>query len=700
MSDSRAQTGGVRSLLARFENNNNNNSSSTSPPSRGRSPIDSTRPDSVRPLSKVRASFVAVERTGQPGGSPMWGLRKASEIGDSPGKPRTSVDEVGSPMERSVTMSSNESVENKGGMMGRSPDSTGNNGYLGNRPWATKVPSRLMDSPTPGKQSTPGDTLSVATTAAEQKPEQELGKTLKESPFDSSAPSNAPEGDSQTNKANDTAAPTAGVNGKPTEKVPPKKTATNPPSRSSNAAVASKKTSNDSRSPPLPRTPRTPATAPSHTTSKTSANTAKEPEKGQPKHAVKKPSRATLNPTTRGTSRTQSSVAGGDNAISRNVRGRTRSPARPARLPNSMVAPTAASAAKFSLDGRPASRPSSRAGTTTANTTRKPSSLRTDRTTTASRTTSTVQNQPSRASLAPPQNTAHDRPRSRNTGTRPADESFLARMMRPTASSASKVHEKLEIKSPPRGSGSRPPKARRKSGESASSHGSTPPSSAKKIVKKAPSVEAETEGNVGVEVQNDKEPEPVAIPEAVVEEPVAEEPALEETAVEEPAAVEPTVEEPSAEAPTVPEPVAEEPAIEEPPVEEPEVQEPVIEPAVAEPVIEEPAVKEHVVEETAVEEPAVEEPAVEEPAVEEPAVEEPAVEEPAVEEPAVEDPAAEEPVVEAPVPEEATAAAEPAKEAAVEGPAADEPAVEAPAVNVPVVEESPRSVSLPDEEEL
>ncbi|OJJ46910.1 hypothetical protein ASPZODRAFT_1849428 [Penicilliopsis zonata CBS 506.65] len=50
---------GVRSLLARFENNSQNNT--PSPPSRGRSPVDSDNPDS-RPLSKVRASFVAVER--------------------------------------------------------------------------------------------------------------------------------------------------------------------------------------------------------------------------------------------------------------------------------------------------------------------------------------------------------------------------------------------------------------------------------------------------------------------------------------------------------------------------------------------------------------------------------------------------------------------------------------------------------------
>jgi hypothetical protein len=48
--------------------------------------------------------------------------------------------------------------------------------------------------------------------------------------------------------------------------------------------------------------------------------------------------------------------------------------------------------------------------------------------------------------------------------TKVPDNSFLARMMRPTASSASKVHEKIEVWSPPR------PTARRVS----HSHHSTP----------------------------------------------------------------------------------------------------------------------------------------------------------------------------------------------------------------------------------
>ncbi|KAL2850014.1 hypothetical protein BJX68DRAFT_237206, partial [Aspergillus pseudodeflectus] len=42
--------------------------------------------------------------------------------------------------------------------------------------------------------------------------------------------------------------------------------------------------------------------------------------------------------------------------------------------------------------------------------------------------------------------------------TKPVDESFLARMMRPTASSANKAHEKIEVKSPPRAKVTRAPR--------------------------------------------------------------------------------------------------------------------------------------------------------------------------------------------------------------------------------------------------
>lgn len=45
-----------------------------------------------------------------------------------------------------------------------------------------------------------------------------------------------------------------------------------------------------------------------------------------------------------------------------------------------------------------------------------------------------------------------ERPKSRMSiaGGKAPDEGFLARMMRPTASSASKTHERVEVKTPPR----------------------------------------------------------------------------------------------------------------------------------------------------------------------------------------------------------------------------------------------------------
>ncbi|EER42646.1 conserved hypothetical protein [Histoplasma capsulatum H143] len=473
MSDSRAQTG-VRSLLARFENNNNN--SSTSPPSRGRSPIDQDGTGSVRPLSKVRASFVAVERTGQSGSPPMWGLRKAADLdsnntinnnsgaNNSPGKLirtiSSGVDDVGSPIERSVTTSSSNSADKgavmSGSLSSSSPDNrnknntnannnNNNGGLLGsgnlNKPWAAKLPSRLMDSPTPGKQSASEDILMVAATTEGK----DSGKVKSKG---------GPQENMQQEKEG---APIAAA---PIYE-PVVTSGKNVVGNDANNATSKKSSTKELKS-PLPRTPRTPTTM----TNLIAKTTPKETDR--PRAAVTKQP-------------IQPAADKAHKALS--------SPTKPIRLPNSMVAPTASSAAKSNVDGRPASQ----AGTRISNLARKPSSLRSDRNNSSKSTGpigSAIQKPAKRASsLAPQKNTAHDRPRSRvsNVGAvRPPDESFLARMMRPTASSASKMHEKIEIKSPPRGSG--PPKVRRKSGESASSHVSanapakTPPSSKKNIL--------------------------------------------------------------------------------------------------------------------------------------------------------------------------------------------------------------------------
>ena len=81
MGDRSTGNGGVRNIRAMFEAK----TESTSPPSRGRSPAGSegVRSSSSRPISKVRASFVAVEKSGQMG--PIIGLRKLSDSESSAG---------------------------------------------------------------------------------------------------------------------------------------------------------------------------------------------------------------------------------------------------------------------------------------------------------------------------------------------------------------------------------------------------------------------------------------------------------------------------------------------------------------------------------------------------------------------------------------------------------------------------------------
>lgn len=78
MSTNNTNIGGVRNLRAIFENKASD--LSTSPPSRGRSPNGSTNSSGSRPVSKVRASFVSVERSGEGGSPQRRRLRKHSDI--------------------------------------------------------------------------------------------------------------------------------------------------------------------------------------------------------------------------------------------------------------------------------------------------------------------------------------------------------------------------------------------------------------------------------------------------------------------------------------------------------------------------------------------------------------------------------------------------------------------------------------------
>ncbi|MCJ1259007.1 hypothetical protein MMC24_006841 [Lignoscripta atroalba] len=147
---------------------------------------------------------------------------------------------------------------------------------------------------------------------------------------------------------------------------------------------------------------------------------------------------------------------------------RPKSPTRTARLPASATASTASSAAK--LGGAPPPRSPSRVSTTAGTKLgRKPSTLNKERTGThplapSASTLSGVLKKSTRPSLSAPSQ-PNERPRSRTSiaSSKLPEEGFLARMMRPTASSASKAHEKIEPKSPPKAA---PAGFKRKSGGS------------------------------------------------------------------------------------------------------------------------------------------------------------------------------------------------------------------------------------------
>jgi hypothetical protein len=210
----------------------------------------------------------------------------------------------------------------------------------------------------------------------------------------------------------------------------------------------------------LPRTPTTPKPAPAPAAS-AAASKSPAPVKAQPKPAVKAPapkaSRTSLRPSATTTAPTASAAAKAKAPVAEVKKPaapkpataapaakdttttspggfkkpKPKSPTRPVRLPSHLTAPTASFAAKHGEEAA------------AQKVVRKPSTT----TRPAPKAAPAAKKQPSRASLAP--STAPvKRPESRTSTQGGAGEGFLARMMRPTASSASKTLDKPQ--SPPR----------------------------------------------------------------------------------------------------------------------------------------------------------------------------------------------------------------------------------------------------------
>ncbi|MCJ1414773.1 hypothetical protein MMC32_001101 [Xylographa parallela] len=527
----------------------------TSPPSRGRSPVGSEGVPSTssRPLSKVRTSFVTVERSGLLG--PVIGLRKMSDTGDEvPGvgtgadgdtsglnldhvTPGQQVETIGenSHSSRPNGIHVSESTENlKRGGMERNLNLDGPSSSLGPADYlepealesqVTKPDINGTANLTPIiPEEITGDSAATPLNVIEN-----LGHVLKGSSFEpedstaaqtlippeSGTANKSPEvkheksitpgqkkikalSNGKAPKSSKSAADPQGLSTRPsaivTKGVTPQGNKTSQAQSSGNAMKSAK--------PSTPKTPITPGQNPSSKTSsprqplgKTSSPrqalpgkstsrvstviSAKSPVTSVPKtlqeafvgigktRYLSKPSTSNAITSKRVTSTSNvkephiptsaASEAKKPNTASFSLpkKPTPKSPTQPARLPAAATAPTAASAAK--LGANSSAHLSNATSTIGSSTDRKSSTQKKDRPTAGPRVvpaasaTLGLHKKSSRPSL-PTGLHPTDRPKSRasTVGSKPPDEGFLARMMRPTASSASKAHEKIEPKSPPR----------------------------------------------------------------------------------------------------------------------------------------------------------------------------------------------------------------------------------------------------------
>ena len=496
----------VNNLRAMFEQNKE----SSSPPSRGRSPagLESIADNNLRPLSKVRTSFVAVGRSGQMG--PSLEEQKSNQNGESTtggdGSTESKSNENGTTLELSKSHSngiaperSEANIEKKVSKEdGKDADKNSNaeapvhdssklpldnhaDASLGEPVAESKDENQTVQFP--GSEERVGETEE---TEAEKTTEDsgDLGIVMKGASFEQ-------DGEAQSVSSGETKA-------KPLEHNPssPKRsqpinvlktsgpikdqTATKPSTMpkekpSSRPSASSTKRGFPSVSTvtgapaggPLKKSPRTPTSPivasrqPSSKTtsprqpfsSKVSSNTSKELTK-VPAQRPGRTSGGAKGQATTITKAGQTASSNGNpakrlNQTSPNTKLRPKSPTRPVRLPAGATAPTASSVAK--LGDIPPSRSPSRASV--ANTARS-STLHGERPAAISRDpvpgTGANLRKSSRPSL-PAASTTNQKQKARlsTSGSKVSEGSFLARMMRPTQSSASKTHEKVEHGSPP-----------------------------------------------------------------------------------------------------------------------------------------------------------------------------------------------------------------------------------------------------------
>ncbi|RFN48683.1 hypothetical protein FIE12Z_7082 [Fusarium flagelliforme] len=476
----------VKNLRAMFENKGD-----TSPPDRGRSsgastPVQGTSvvSESPRPLSKVRTNFVAIEKDGR------IGLRRDPSHESSVSRRRLS---MGSDVESVSTVPDRPSASLEDAPRGNKPffqedipesprhpidppkTPTEQIGAVTDEPSVN--PDKQVDKEEPSPSLLPAEPAVEEPAMAEPVAEPAAEPVAEPASLEPASASPKKENKEKTPEAASTVA-----NGKPktsaakelapaaiVKAAAPKKATTTRPS------AVSTKVSNTKPPAKSPSTAKPPTSTTHKSEPKPTAKTAPAAKK-EPRQAPTAASTATRPTTTTAAKKPQPlKPTTSDTSF---VKPKPKSPTKPVHLPASLMAPTAASGAKTGRQARPSAssqnlsvpaRPASRASATgTSNSTGK-----------------TVKRQPSnvgrpRPSLGPPPKKPSDPAQVKKEA--PVDESFLARMMRPTQASSSKTAEKVPT-TPPKKTAKRPSSAG--TDPTRREHTLKTPGSARKPVRKA-----------------------------------------------------------------------------------------------------------------------------------------------------------------------------------------------------------------------
>lgn len=428
----------VNNLRALFESGNKEENS---PPDRGRSPglsAGQSGTESPRPLSKIRTNFVAVEKDGRIGlkrdpSSDSVISKKASDDSD---KPVTA-----------VTLQSDQDT----------PPSLTDRLHKQNKPlqMETIPQSPQHDSTKTGQDATSGQTTGpipgkVAPGQAEGK---NTDSAQAEGPVTTSKPAKANPGSNLNGKtALDRDKPKAANRASPAKEIKTPKA----------LSVATAKTnSRPAKSPTAQKTPTSPAKG-TKLPSKTPEKRALDPQKSAtPKLTPKAATRTTgsttgtaahlkdaLTKNTLGAKKPPTVQISQSDSLDRGVgfvKPKPKSPTRPITLPAGLTTHTAASTTRTVASRQSLSQQSG--SYQNLHSSRSPS--RTSISTiggTLRRQSSTI-NRPRPSIGPPPKPAAVDHPITKRDAQ--VDESFLARMMRPTQASSSKTQEKA-VGSPPR----------------------------------------------------------------------------------------------------------------------------------------------------------------------------------------------------------------------------------------------------------